>query len=96
MEKTFDFKSNFILNIKNRCEDPSLDECNINGCLIFLVQWIHSKKLVTLQVEQLLSMQDHDKLLYVATKGIFSIYQSCSKFFRKRLTVLSEKIYSEY
>jgi len=68
--------------------DPNDQERGMNGPIMSVVLWVHTNKVVTLQMARPLSMEDHEKLLTMACTGIQSIHATCSAEIEQMFTSL--------
>jgi len=69
--------------------DPNQHERNCRGPLMTVVQWVHSKKIITLQMERPLSIEDHDKLIKMACHGVSKIHDIASNTLEKLARTLT-------
>lgn len=69
--------------------DPNEHERTLPGPLMNVIQWVHSGKIVSLQMERPLSIDDHERLLTMACEAITNIHSFCSKEIENIVTNLT-------
>ena len=61
--------TNYSMKYQSHSWDPNEQERGMTGPIMSVVLWVHSNKVVTMQMARPLSIDDHEKLLAMACTG---------------------------